>query len=91
MGVLAVAVSRYAVTTQESSFSPPRSLVIVGSAVDTIVWSSAASSIVSMRAPSAQYRWRVPDSSYVGSSPRDVGGGVDESVTDVPGSRRGDG
>ena len=53
-------------TTHESSFSPPRSLVMVGRAVDTMVWSSAASSIVSMRAPSAQCRWRVPDSSYVG-------------------------
>ena len=45
-------------TTQDSSLSPPRSLVMVGSAVDTMVWSSAASSIVSMSAPRMRRRWR---------------------------------
>lgn len=50
-GVEAVAASRYAVTTHDRWLSPPRSLTIVGSAVDTIVWSSAASSMASMRAP----------------------------------------
>src|SRR6478735_10505367 len=39
-----VAASRYAVTTHERCESPPRSPTIVGSAVETIVWSSAASS-----------------------------------------------
>ncbi len=46
-GVTAVWASRYAVTTQEMWFSPPRSPTIVGSAVDTIVESSAAISITS--------------------------------------------
>ena len=38
--------SMYAVNTQEYCVIPPRSETIVGSAVATIVWSSAASSIV---------------------------------------------
>ena len=45
-----VAVSRYAVTTQERCEMPPRSPTIVGSAVETIVWSSAASSSTSISA-----------------------------------------
>ncbi len=49
-GVPTVLASRYAVTTQDSRFSPPRSPTIVGSAVDTIVWSSAASRIASISA-----------------------------------------
>ena len=49
--VVAVEASMYAVTTQDRWDRPPRSLTIVGSAVDTIVWSSAASSIASMSAP----------------------------------------
>jgi hypothetical protein len=43
-----VSASRYAVTTQDMCPLPPRSSTMVGSAVDTIVWSSAASSIPSM-------------------------------------------
>jgi hypothetical protein len=39
----------YAVTTHESWSTPPRSPTIVGSAVETIVWSSEASSIASSR------------------------------------------
>jgi hypothetical protein len=39
------------VTTQASFEIPPRSPTIVGSAVDTIVESSAASSITSISAP----------------------------------------
>ncbi|GAA3809509.1 hypothetical protein GCM10022380_28950 [Amycolatopsis tucumanensis] len=35
-------------TTHDRWFAPPRSATIVGRAVDTIVWSSAASSIPSM-------------------------------------------
>src|SRR3954449_8759119 len=42
---------RYAVTTHERCSRPPRSPTIVGSAVDTIVWSSDASSMTSMSPP----------------------------------------
>ena len=49
-GVEAVVASRYAVITQEMWFSPPRSPTIVGSAVDTMVWSSAASRMPSISA-----------------------------------------
>ena len=38
-------------TTQASFDEPPRSPAIVGSAVETIVWSSDATSSTSMRAP----------------------------------------
>ena len=48
--VVAVEARMYAVTTQDRCERPPRSLTIVGSAVDTIVWSSAASSIASISA-----------------------------------------
>jgi hypothetical protein len=41
-GVDAVEVTRYAVTTQDRWLRPPSSPTMVGSAVDTIVWSSAA-------------------------------------------------
>src|SRR4051794_24748117 len=50
-GVVTVDASRYDVTTQDRWFAPPRSLTIVGSAVATIVWSSAASSIANIRPP----------------------------------------
>ena len=50
-GVDAVEASRYAVTTQDRWDSPCRSPAIVGSAVATIVWSSAASSMPSSSAP----------------------------------------
>src|SRR5215468_1666566 len=50
-GVDTVDASRYAVTTQDRWDSPCRSPAIVGSAVATIVWSSAASSIPSSSAP----------------------------------------
>ena len=49
-GVEAVVASRYAVITQEMWFSPPRSPTIVGRAVDTMVWSSAASRMPSISA-----------------------------------------
>ncbi len=49
--VVAVEASRYAVTTQDRWDRPPRSLTIVGSAVETIVWSSADSSSASISAP----------------------------------------
>ena len=47
-GVTAVCASRYAVTTQEMWLRPPRSPTIVGSAVETIVWSSDAISSTSI-------------------------------------------
>ena len=56
MGVLTVEARRYAVTTHERWLRPPRSLVMVGRAVETMVWSSAASSRVSMSAASAHPR-----------------------------------
>ncbi|MDF5757617.1 hypothetical protein [Spongiactinospora sp. TRM90649] len=37
-------------TTQDRCSSPPRSLTMVGSAVETVVWSSAARSRPSMSA-----------------------------------------
>ena len=43
-----VEVSMYAVKTHEYCVIPPRSETIVGSAVATIVWSSAASSSVTI-------------------------------------------
>ena len=49
-GVEVVVASRYAVITQDRWFSPPRSPTIVGRAVDTMVWSSAASRIASISA-----------------------------------------
>src|SRR5882724_11722032 len=54
-----VEASRYAVTTHERCWSPPRSPTIVGSAVDTIVWSSDASRITRISAPKInRTRWR---------------------------------
>ena len=50
-GVVIVDASRYAVTTHDSCAMPPRSPAIVGSAVETIVESSDASSITSISAP----------------------------------------
>jgi hypothetical protein len=50
-GVDAVEARRYAVTTQDRCEAPPRSPTIVGSAVETIVWSSAANSIPISSAP----------------------------------------
>ena len=48
-GVTIVCASRYAVTTQLMCSNPPSSPTIVGRAVETIVLSSAASSITSTR------------------------------------------
>src|SRR5215471_20532906 len=45
MGVAIVCASKYAVMTQESWSRPPRSPTIVGSAVATMVWSAAATSM----------------------------------------------
>ena len=58
-GVETVAASRYAVMTQAMCEPPFRSPTIVGSAVETMVWSSAASSIPSISAPmmSRTGRW----------------------------------
>src|SRR5207302_1294063 len=58
-GPVTVDASRYAVTTHERCWSPPRSPTIVGSAVDTIVWSSDASRMTSISAPkTTRTRWR---------------------------------
>src|SRR6478735_447056 len=62
-GVTIVCASRYAVTTHEMWSKPPRSPTIVGRAVETIVLSSAASSITSTRPAKTTYRWRDPASS----------------------------
>src|SRR3954469_20633103 len=57
-GVTIVTASRYAVTTHDRCARPPRSPTIVGSAVETIVWSSDASSITSSSAPKIRRtRW----------------------------------
>src|SRR3954452_1484836 len=58
-----VEASRYAVTTHDRCSSPPRSPTIVGSAVETIVWSSDASSRTrSSAAKIRRTRWRRPAS-----------------------------
>src|SRR4051812_12251800 len=57
-GIETVAPSMYAVTTQAIWSRPPRSRTTVGSAVDTIVWSSEASSIASSRPPKLSHNWR---------------------------------
>ena len=60
-GPATVEESRYAVTTQERSETPPRSPTIVGNAVETIVWSSEASSRTSRSAPKMRRtRWFSP-------------------------------
>ena len=46
------------VTTQERCSRPPRSPTIVGSAVDTIVWSSDAMNSTRSSAPKIRRRWR---------------------------------
>src|SRR5689334_10367661 len=48
---MTVDATRYAVTTHDRWFRPPRSPTMVGSAVATMVWSSAASSMPSMSPP----------------------------------------
>ncbi|GHE97690.1 hypothetical protein GCM10017786_33080 [Amycolatopsis deserti] len=46
-------------TTHDRWFAPPRSATMVGRAVETIVWSSAASSIPSMIAATMVFRARL--------------------------------
>ena len=60
----------YAVTTQDRCDSPCRSPAIVGSAVATIVWSSAASSIPSSSAPmmTSSRRWPMSGAELVGAA-----------------------
>ena len=53
-----VSVSRYAVTTQDRCPAPPSSPTIVGSAVETIVWSSAARNMPSRTVPNTTLIWR---------------------------------
>ena len=59
-GVETVVASRYEVMTQAMCEPPPRSPTIVGSAVDTIVWSSAASIMPHMSAPMMRRMRRRP-------------------------------
>ena len=60
--------SRYAVTTHERCWIPPRSPTIVGSAVETIVWSSDASSRTSISAAKIRRtRGGAPSGSTVGA------------------------
>ena len=67
-GVTTVCASRYAVTTHERWSKPPRSPTIVGSAVDTIVASSAASSITSTSPAKTTDSRRVPCASVAPDS-----------------------
>src|SRR5580692_3610811 len=82
-GVDTVEASRYAVITHDRCDNPCRSPAIVGSAVATIVWSSAASNIPSSNAPMITSTRRcaktgggpppatpAPDPAVTGSSPR---------------------
>jgi AcrR family transcriptional regulator len=50
-GVAAAAATTYAVTTQDTSVTRPRSPAITGRPVESIVWSSTAGSIASTTAP----------------------------------------
>src|SRR5215470_12908021 len=70
-GVDTVDASRYAVTTQDRCDSPCRSPAMVGSAVATIVWSSAASSIPSSSAPMMMSvrRWVISLGSWWSTAP----------------------
>src|SRR5579864_7505134 len=78
-GVTAVWASRNALVTHDRWVRPPRSLTIVGSAVATIVWSSAARSSTSISAPKIT-RTREP--------PSDPGpAGVTATVDMATGSR----
>ena len=74
-GVETVAASRYDVTTHERWLRPPRSPTIVGSAVETIVWSSAARNIPSISATNTVVSARPVSRPSVGASagPRDAG------------------
>ena len=49
--MVTVDASMYAVTTQDRCSAPPSSPTIVGSAVETIVWSRGASNIASISPP----------------------------------------
>src|SRR3954451_8543647 len=64
-GVDAVDASRYAVTTQERCCRPPRSATMVGRAIETMVWSSAARSMPRSRAPRMSQRRRPTTSGCV--------------------------
>ena len=80
-GVDTVVASRYAVITQAMCDPPLRSPTIVGSAVDTMVWSSAASSMPSIRAPMIRKirRWLSPVIALPGASGIGGGGGHSSS------------
>src|SRR3984957_18788712 len=67
-GVDTVEARRYAVTTHARCDPPWRSPTMVGSAVETMVWSSAASNMPSRRAPRMNHRRRLVISSTAGGA-----------------------
>ena len=67
-GVDTVVASRYEVMTQAMCEPPLRSPTIVGSAVDTIVWSSAARNMPHMSAPMISRMRRRPSPGMAPSS-----------------------
>lgn len=75
--VATVSASRYAVTTHDMCAAPPRSDTIVGSAVPTIVWSSAASSMPSTIVAKTMLRRRL---SSTGGPGAPAAGGAASSV-----------
>src|SRR5471032_3078998 len=77
-GTTIVDVSRYDVTTHDRLSSPPSSPTMVGSAVETMVWSSAASSMTSSSAvKSSRIGGR---SSMTGSGTEDATEGCRDSI-----------
>ena len=91
-GVETVVASRYEVMTQAMCEPPLRSPTIVGSAVDTIVWSSAASIMPHMSAPMISRIWRRPSPGRAplprlaasGSGEPPAGAGVAEAISACP-------
>src|SRR4051794_21062319 len=82
-GVDAVDASRYEVTTQERWLRPPRSPTIVGSAVETIVWSSAARNIPSIRAPKTVHSGRPVSRPFSAAATRPRTLGLDRALRGV--------
>src|SRR4051795_3566635 len=82
-GVEAVVASRYDVTTHERWLRPPRSPTIVGSAVETIVWSSAARNIPSIRAPKTVHSGRPVSRPFSAAATRPRTLGLDRALRGV--------
>src|SRR5262249_54200824 len=82
-GTVTVDVTRYAVTTHERWSSPWRSATILGSAVATIVWSSAANSIPSSAPLNGRRSSRRPTAStYLCAGPSGGSGAAREPGRD---------